>query len=212
MLSDIKEIIKLKDLQRLIILDISGNNFSIHRVKNHRIYCIFHLRKLRVLDGISIDPQEHIEAKDTFSGRLTDEILTSRTHGRPLGELKDLDLSNCKLRDFEDMFDSSNCPNLRELNLSHNCMTTLRGFGYLPNLKILRLKSNRIETLFYKPSPDEKNFRRGLFGLPGLEFLDVSFNCLAYLHGLQYSPLKELKKFLASNNEIVKVEHLDKLR
>ena len=56
MLCDIKEIIKLKDLQRLIILDISGNNFSIHRVKNHRIYCIFHLRKLRVLDGISIDP------------------------------------------------------------------------------------------------------------------------------------------------------------
>jgi Leucine-rich repeat (LRR) protein len=110
------------------------------------------------------------------------------------------------------MFDSSNCPNLRDLNLSHNNMSTLKGFGYLPHLRNLRLKANRIETLFYKPSPDEKNFRRGLFGLPGLEFLDVSFNQLAYLHGLQYSPLKELKTFLASNNEIVKIEHLDKLR
>jgi Leucine-rich repeat (LRR) protein len=90
--------------------------------------------------------------------------------------LRELDLSNCKLRDFEDMFDSSNCPNLRDLNLSHNNMSTLRGFGYLPNLRNLRLKANRIETLFYKPSPEEKNFRRGLFGLPGLEFLDVSFN------------------------------------
>jgi Leucine-rich repeat (LRR) protein len=56
MLGDIKEIIKLKDLQRLIILDISGNSFNINRPKNNRIYCIFHLRKLRVLDGISIDP------------------------------------------------------------------------------------------------------------------------------------------------------------
>ena len=50
---DIKEIIKLKSLARLIILDISGNNLS--RDTNYRIYCIFHLRKLKVLDGISIE-------------------------------------------------------------------------------------------------------------------------------------------------------------
>ncbi len=30
---------------------------------------------MRVLDGMSIDPSEHLEAKETFSGRLTDEIL-----------------------------------------------------------------------------------------------------------------------------------------
>lgn len=74
------------------------------------------------------------------------------------------------------MFDSQVCPNLRELNLSHNLMSSLKGFGFLPNLKILRLKANRIETLFCKPSPDDKNFRRGLFGMPGLELLDVSYN------------------------------------
>ena len=37
-------------------------------------------------------------------------------------------------------------------------------------------------------------------------------NQLQYLYGLQYSPLKELKIFHASNNEIVKIEHLEKLR
>lgn len=53
LINDIKEITKLKNLGRLIILDISGNNLS--RDTNYRIYCIFHLRKLKVLDGISIE-------------------------------------------------------------------------------------------------------------------------------------------------------------
>lgn len=76
------------------------------------------------------------------------------------------------------MFDTNKCPNLREINLSHNLMISLRGFGFMPSLKVLRLKANRIETLFVKPNPDEKNFRKGLFGMPNLELLDVSFNQL----------------------------------
>jgi len=48
--------------------------------------------------------------------------------------------------------------------------------------------------------------------MPALEFLDVSNNSLQYLYGLQYSPLKELKVLNASGNEIVKIEHLEKLR
>ena len=176
LISDVKETIKLKELQRLIILDISGNLMCQNKEQNYRIFCIFHLRKLRVLDGLSIDPTEHLEAKETFSGRLTEEILVSKLSGRKLSEIRELDLSSCKLRDFEDMFDASICPNLRDLNLSHNHMVSLKGLGFLPNLKILRLRDNKIETLFCKPSPDEKNFRRGLFGLPGLELLDVSQN------------------------------------
>ena len=54
MIDEIKEIINLKELQRLIILDISGNNLI--KVDNYRIYCIFNLRRLRVLDGLSGGP------------------------------------------------------------------------------------------------------------------------------------------------------------
>jgi Leucine-rich repeat (LRR) protein len=107
LISDVKETIKLKELQRLIILDISGNIMCSNKDQSYRIYCIFHLRKLRVLDGVSIDPNEHLEAKDTFSGRLTEEILVQRLNGRRLADMRELDLSNCKLRDFEDMFDAS---------------------------------------------------------------------------------------------------------
>jgi len=173
LISDVKEIVKLKQLSRLIILDISGNNLA--RDQSYRIYCIFHLRKLKVLDGVSIEQAEHMDAKETFAGRLTEEILESRLGpGRKLSEIKELDLSSCRLRDFDNMFDESLYPNLRDLNLSHNSLVTLRGFGYLPKLRILKIKANRLETLFCKPNDD--GYPKGLFGLPVFFHFNVKFS------------------------------------
>jgi Leucine-rich repeat (LRR) protein len=45
-----------------------------------------------------------------------------------------------------------------------------------------------------------------------LEVIDVSYNNLHDLYGLQYSYMKDLKILNASNNDIVKVDFLDKLR
>lgn len=42
--------------------------------------------------------------------------------------------------------------------------------------------------------------------------LDVSYNNLHDLYGLQYSPLKDLKILNISNNDIVKVDFLEKLK
>ena len=42
--------------------------------------------------------------------------------------------------------------------------------------------------------------------------LDVSYNNLHDLYGLQYSHLKDLKILNAFSNDIVKVDFLDKLR
>ena len=93
-------------------------------------------------------------------------MLNLRLNGRKLSDVRDLDLSNCKLKDFEDTFDHSKLPNIRELNLNGNNMQSLKAIGYLPTLKILRLKGNRIDTLYVKPhGSDDKNFKRGLFGV-----------------------------------------------
>ena len=80
------------------------------------------------------------------------------------------------------MFDIEYCPNLRELSLNNNSFASLRGFGYLPNLRILNIKQNRLENLFCKLN--DEGYPRGLFGLHGLEVLDVSHNCLHDLYGL----------------------------
>jgi Leucine-rich repeat (LRR) protein len=53
---DSKEINHLKTLQKLIILDLSGNPFS--RDPNYRVYTLFVIKKLKVLDGLSIEASE----------------------------------------------------------------------------------------------------------------------------------------------------------
>lgn len=55
-LTDLKSIAQLKSLPKLIILDISGNPLCID--KQYRVYTVFHLKKLKVLDGLSIEHNE----------------------------------------------------------------------------------------------------------------------------------------------------------
>lgn len=107
------------------------------------------------------------------------------------------------------MFDETKFPNLRELNLSDNNLITLKGFGYLPKLKILTVSSNKLETLI--SSPNDDGYPKGLLGLTGLEVLDISFNSIADLYGLNFAPLKELKILNVSHNNITKLEHIDHL-
>ena len=77
LISNHKAIIWLKPLSKLIILDLSGNPMA--RDDAYRTYAIFHLKKLKVLDSLSIDHSETQRAKDQFAGRLTEEILESKT-------------------------------------------------------------------------------------------------------------------------------------
>jgi len=77
------------------------------------------------------------------------------------------------------MFDESLYPQLRDLDLSNNSLVTLRGFGYLPKLRILKVRSNRLETLFCKPNED--GYPKGLSGLPVIIFyLNVSIGIRSF--------------------------------
>ena len=80
----------------------------------------------------------------------------------------------------------------------------------MPKLRILKAKANRLDTLFCRPT--DQGYPKGLLGLTGLEVLDVSYNNLHDLYGLQFAQLRELKIFNASNNDIVKIDSLEKLR
>ena len=101
LIKDFKEIKKLKMLPKLIILDTSGNPMCKDSKKLDRIYAIYNLRKLKVLNGLSIETPELLEAKETFAGRLTEDILEHRLNGKSMGDIRELDLQQCKLRDFD---------------------------------------------------------------------------------------------------------------
>jgi len=161
-ISDFREIQILKQLPKLIILDISGNKAC--EDPHYRLYIIFHLKKLKVLDGLSIEQVELNESRNTYAGRLTEEVLLPRLYGKSAKNITELDLSGSKLRDFDDMFNENNFPALQELNLSNNYFGSLKAIGHMSKLKVLIISQNKIETLYTKP--DEKGAKRGLFAIP----------------------------------------------
>jgi hypothetical protein len=68
-LSRLKDLLNLKSNEKLIILDITGNPFC--SLEESRGFTIYHLPRLKVLDGVPIEKQELQEAKLRFAGRLS---------------------------------------------------------------------------------------------------------------------------------------------
>ena len=60
-ITDSNQIKSLSSLNKLIILDLSGNPIS--KEESYRFYTLFLLKKLKVLDGISIESPEHQQAR-----------------------------------------------------------------------------------------------------------------------------------------------------
>ena len=199
-LDSLKEIALLKDLPKLIILDISGN--SLTKETDSRLHIIFHLKRLKVLDGVGIEQSEQAFAKETFGGRLTKDLLESKLGGFSSTEIKILDLSNSKLRSFDNMFSCETFPMVHDLNLSGNYLQTLKCFGSMPRLLKLQLSRNRIDNLYSGEG-------KGLEGLPSLETLDLSFNNIQSMIGFSACILASLKTLILAHNQIYKIEGLD---
>ena len=199
LLNDIKEIFQLKKLQNLVVLDVFGNNCM--ETPKSRLVLIYNLSNLKVLNGQTIDSNEVLQAKQEFDGILTDELLEKRSAGLKLIELRQLDLSNSKLRNAENMFTADLFPKLLELNLSYNLFSNLMVFGYLPMLAKLDLSYNKVESFVCGP--------KGFSSLPNLEILNLSFNSFSTFAGLQQAQLKNLRIFYVSHNNIAKIDFIE---
>ena len=118
-IKDIKEIHHLKENGKLIILDLSGNSMT--KEPDYRLYSIFHLKKLKVLDGISIDSTEATKAKELFSGKITSEFLVEKIgHNVDLGNLLELNLSSCGIRKLSHL---ESFKRLLSLKCDHNLLS-----------------------------------------------------------------------------------------
>jgi hypothetical protein len=67
----------LRSLPSLVILDLAGNPFVSSSSENFRLWLVYSLRRLKVLDGQPVEQQEQITAKAKYSGRLTLSFLVS---------------------------------------------------------------------------------------------------------------------------------------
>ncbi|KAL8431212.1 hypothetical protein Efla_000157 [Eimeria flavescens] len=187
----------------LRVLDL--RNTPVSREKEYRLYSLYLLPALKVLDGIERDEKETAEVKHVFAGRLTRELL-EQIMQKPLPCLEgSVDLSGQRLRSISNVMTEENFPFLLRMNLSNNQITTIAPLGTLPLLRELLLAHNNIDIKTGGLGGSEGS---GLLALPLLERLDLSFNTLRHLKELDGAPLGSIRILELRGNGLTRIEGL----
>ncbi|XP_021103662.1 leucine-rich repeat-containing protein 9 isoform X2 [Heterocephalus glaber] len=233
-----QEIYNLKGLCNLVILDMHGN-IILWNQENYRLFVIYHLPELKALDGISIETPETETAKDLFGGRLTSDMIAERQGHSNFAQMQELNWTTSSLRTV-DLIPVDQFRNLCNVNLQNNNLTSFSGLIYLPNVKVLCLNYNHIESIIPKLKPHNHLTNKqmlyqkvpssgyGQQGTPktnrdtmnsenlppimhSLEVLHLGYNGICNLTQLQLNRLRNLKFLFLQGNKISQVEGLDNL-
>eukprot|EP00741_Cyanophora_paradoxa_P011210 tig00020554_g10830.t1 len=202
-IADLKEVQQLKDLPKLIIADFSGN--PVCDDSEYRGYVIYHLRKLKVLDGVGIEAGEQSAAREKYSGKLTPELLVERVGHKFFEHVRELDLSGCRIKEIAGCIAPDEFCNLRELNLDNNFVTDVAPLARLPCLAVLKLNHNRVDTAGGECSC------AGLGALVQIEALQLGHNLISSIAALGIGTLTSLRSLSLPGNEITRVEGLGPL-
>ena len=221
---DLFSIFPLKELPRLIILDLTGN--TVCKIPNHRLFTIFHISRLKILDGAGITAKEQTQAKEIYLGKLTMELLGEKIGHFTFKNISDLDLRNCKIREV-DCLTANDFRNLRRLNFDNNLLVNIDCFTSLVSLRYLSLNNNRIERLLSTdvPSPSIASSSnifgtkldpisepsRGRTLLPHLEELYLGSNQIQRIADLALYRMPQLKILLLQGNKISKIDGMEHL-
>ena len=210
---ELREVQLLKSFSKLIILDLLGNPLCDDY--DYRGYTVYHLKKLKVLDGQTVESSEQAAARSKYLGRLTVDTLEEQVGHRFFDHLRDLDISNLRLRDVCHAFSGGAFVNLCELNLDNNLLQNVDGLRTLPNLHVLRLNNNRLDAAVFCEHNDcefhhsKKKLCPVCF--PQLEVLQLGGNQIASIKGLQLAGLQNLKTLFMQDNTFSKIDGLVKL-
>jgi Leucine-rich repeat (LRR) protein len=202
----------LKELPRLIILDLSGN--PVCKISNFRLFTVFHLNRLKILNGNGISAKDQSQAREVYMGKLTVELLGEKIGHFNFKNITELDLRNCKIRDI-DCLSGADFRSLRKLNFDNNLLVSIDCFVSLGGLRHLSLNNNKIERLLtldsqYQAGPDA--VKAPLVSiLPHLEELYLGYNSINRISDLGLHRMPQLKVLYLQGNKITKVDGLEQM-
>eukprot|EP01061_Rhynchopus_euleeides_P005092 TRINITY_DN14333_c0_g2_i1.p1 TRINITY_DN14333_c0_g2~~TRINITY_DN14333_c0_g2_i1.p1 ORF type:complete len:1537 (+),score=690.35 TRINITY_DN14333_c0_g2_i1:257-4612(+) len=202
-IDNLHEIHFLRDIPKLIILDLSGNPLC--QEDNYRLFTVFNLKKLKVLDGISIDAAENIRAKEAFAGKMSPELLTEK-----VGKMNDwhaiteLNLSACSIREISLL---EHFPSLLHLKCDHNLLSDVSGLSCCTTLLSLNLNNNRLSC---DPAKGHTPLGKCLEQMRSLESLSIEANAISSISALALK-LPNLRFLNLRGNDITKVDGLEGL-
>ncbi|GIL49189.1 hypothetical protein Vafri_5338 [Volvox africanus] len=239
-ISELREVQRLRDMPKLIILDLAGNPLAGSLASaaaaavsdDYRLYVIFHVRKLKVLDGVAVSAIEQAAAKNKYAGRLTADFLEERLGHRLFDRIRDLDCSGLRIRDVGVVFLMEDLEGLQELNLDNNLLSDVSALALLRHLVVLRLNNNRLgEECSFMPSRMlERNMdlvralaaRQQAVGqplggylqldaFPSLQVLQLGGNQVSSISSLQLNSMTGLRSLFLQANDITRIEGLEGL-
>ncbi|KAJ3333338.1 Leucine-rich repeat-containing protein 9 [Blyttiomyces sp. JEL0837] len=198
-ITELYGIFPLKELPRLIILDLTGN---------------------QILDGASIHSKEQSLAKETYLGKLTIELLGEKIGHFSFRNISELDLRNCKIREI-DCFNGNDFRNIRKLNFDNNLLGSIDPFISLLGLRCLSLNNNRIDRLLSADGPaiagsngwrfEAQDIGKTKALLPCLEELHLGNNNISRIADLGLYRIPQMKILYLQGNRISRIEGLEHL-
>jgi len=207
LLEELRSVLLLRSLPLLAALDLSGNELC--SAQDYRLYVIFHLKQLRVLDGITISPAEQASAEERFAGKLTLELLEEKLGPSPsYYGIRSVDLSGQSLKELGPFLNEDLFPSMRELILDGNPFNNFKSVGPLPKLLVLRLNNTKIDV--ERGLLNEAEGAVGIASLPQLQVLEICNSGVADLSHFTRLLLPNLKILHLAGNEIGKVEGLSR--
>eukprot|EP00931_Biecheleriopsis_adriatica_P065110 TRINITY_DN39743_c0_g1_i1.p1 TRINITY_DN39743_c0_g1~~TRINITY_DN39743_c0_g1_i1.p1 ORF type:complete len:1541 (+),score=395.74 TRINITY_DN39743_c0_g1_i1:64-4686(+) len=211
-IEELRAVLLLKQLPKLIILDLSGNDLC--SATDYRHYTIFHLRRLKVLDGAPVSQAEQQEADGKFSGKVTMELLEDKLGPSPsCYNFRTVDLSNQGLRELGQLINDEIFPSLRELILDGNPFSDIRNVGPLSKLLVLRMNKTKID--LENGMVGKAEHAGGIATMGSLQVLEMGQSGITDISFFAQFPLHGLRILHLPGNEITKIEglnHLDQLR
>lgn len=208
LLEELRSVLLLKQLPKLLVLDLSGNELC--SAADSRLYSLFHLRRVKVFNGLPVTPAETQAAEEKFSGKVTMELLEDKLGPSPsCYNFRSVDLSNQNLKELGQLLNDDVFPSLRELCLNGNPFSDIRTVG--PLSKLLVLKMNRTKIDLEKGALADADQMGGFASMPHLQVLEIGHSGICDMSYFAQFPLSTLRILHLPGNEITRTEGLSQM-